>query len=126
MSCRILICDDNDDDVYFLLHALKSADLSVDSTRARDGEEAFAYLSNGEKYDLVILDQHLPRKSGKEVIELVRSLGKFPSCPIVVFTSTLGKEEEDLRGLGVQLVLEKPFSLEGYQEIGESLAKLCP
>ncbi len=127
MPCRILICDDNDDDVRFLLDALRSRGLAVETTRARDGEEAFKHLSEGAEFDFAILDQQLPRMSGQEVIELLRDQGRFPDYPLVILTSILGKErEQHLRRVGVHLILEKPYNLDGYLRIGESLATLCP
>jgi CheY-like chemotaxis protein len=126
MPCRILICDDNDDDVYFLLHSCEAAGLSVDSTRARDGDDAVRCLTSAAEFDVVILDQRLPRRSGREVIEQARSLGHFPRCPVVILTAAMGKEREELSSTGVRVVLEKPSTLDGYLQVGEAIARLCP
>ena len=97
MSCRILICDDNDDDVYFLLHALKSADLSVDSTRARDGEEALDFLLCRGRFSqrsplnppkLVLLDLKLPKLGGLEVLRAIRADPRTRHIPVVILTSS--------------------------------------
>jgi CheY-like chemotaxis protein len=71
------------------------------------------------------LDHRLPRKSGLDVVEILQNQGRFPSCPVVVLTSRLGNEQEKLSAMGVQAVLEKPFSLGGYLKVGEFLAGLC-
>ena len=124
MRSRILICDDNDGDVYILLDTLKTVGLSFDYIRARDGAEALGFLTGPVGFDLVILDQWLPRMSGLEVIQALRSKGGFPDCPVVILTSGMGKERKELGALGVHTIFEKPLSLDGYLEIGESIAKL--
>lgn len=125
MPCRILICDDSNDDVALLLHSLLNAGLTVDSIRARDGDEALDFLTAAREFDLVVLDHRLPRKSGLDVVEILQRQGRFPRCPMVMLTSRLGNEQQRLSALGVQAVLEKPFSLEGYLKVGEFLAGLC-
>ena len=125
MPDRILICDDCDEDVYLLSRSLTIGAISIQSVRARDGEEALQLLTEQTGFDLVIIDHRLPLKSGLEVLHDLRSAGKFPLCPVVVLTSRTGKEKEAMEALGVHSVLEKPISLDGYREIGKYLAKLC-
>jgi CheY-like chemotaxis protein len=125
MPRTVFICDDNDGDVALLLHAFTTTGFIADTMRARDGAEAIEFLETDPVLDLVILDQRLPRQSGQEVVQHLRRGGHFPSCPVIMMTSRLGKEGKDLRALGVHTILEKPFSLEGYLEVGASLANLC-
>jgi CheY-like chemotaxis protein len=47
---------------------------------ARNGEEAFAKLSNND-YDLVFMDINLPRLSGIEVLDRLKNV------PYVIFTT---------------------------------------
>jgi CheY-like chemotaxis protein len=126
MAGRILICDDSDTDVSQLLHSFVVNGLSVDTVRARDGEKALGFLTGLPALDLIVLDQRLPRKSGREVLDALKSLGCFPRCPVVMLTSRLGPDWEEMIALGVYTILEKPLSLEGYLKVGESLAQLCP
>jgi CheY-like chemotaxis protein len=126
MACKVLICDDNDSDVSLLMHSFATSGVSVDSVRARDGEEAINFLQDRPDLDLIVLDNRLPRRSGREVLEVLTSRGCFPFCPIVMLTSRLGNERDEIIALGVHTVLEKPLTLEGYLQVGESLARLCP
>ena len=124
MSRTVFICDDNDGDVGLLLQAFSTAGFSPDIIRARDGAEAIRFLETDPVVDLVILDQRVPLHSGQEVVQQLSLRGHFPSCPVIVMTSQLGKERDQLHALGVHSILEKPFSLEGYMEVGSSLASL--
>jgi len=122
MGCRVLICDDNDDDVMLLTRALADEGLDVELVRARDGEECLNQFDQSSALDLLVMDDHLPRRTGREVLEILRRRDQFPSCPVVVFTSKSGPQPWDN---GVRLVLEKPFSLDGYSRIGRVIADLC-
>ena len=125
MPHRILICDGNDYDVYILLTSLEAAGLLFEHIRARDGSEAFNFMSGTSEFDLVVLDYWLPNQSGLGLLQQLRQCGSFPQCPVVVFTSYAGRDHDALRALGVRAILEKPLSLEGYRQVAESLAKLC-
>lgn len=76
--------------------------------KSQDGEEALLTLET-EKPDLILLDVMLPRVSGYQVLEKVRS---FLSVPIVMITSK-GMDDDFQRAmaLGADAYLIKPFSL---------------
>lgn len=124
MPRTVFICDDNDGDVGLLLQAFTTAGFSPDIIRARDGAEAIRFLETDPVLDLVILDQRVPLHSGPEVALHLAGRGHFPRCPVIVMTSHLSRESEYLQALGVHTILEKPFSLDGYLEVGSSLANL--
>lgn len=95
-----------------LRRALGRTEFAPDVSVARDGEEAVQALSGPERpFDLVLLDLHLPRKTGLEVLASLETLrGKLP--PIVVLTGTASPRElEEARRLGAVAVHELPAEL---------------
>ena len=76
---------------------------------AKDGEEALEKISS-EKYDLVLLDIHLPVLSGIEVLERLK---KFP---YVIFTTAYDKYAIKAFEIGAIDYLLKPFTLERFQQ----------
>jgi DNA-binding response OmpR family regulator len=64
--------------------------------QARDGAEALADLK-AEKYDLVLLDIILPKMSGFEVMESMKSDPNIQEVPIVI-VSNLGQESDIQKG----------------------------
>ena len=124
MNHQILICDDNDSDVYILLASLKTAGLLFDSIRARDGEETLGFLTSSARFDLVILDLRLPCLSGLDVLQNLEERNLIPACPIVVLTSRVGREREILSRFPTTTIWEKPLNLDGYTEVANSIAKL--
>lgn len=81
-----------------------------------DGEEALAYASV-QKYDGIILDIMMPKKSGLEVLKQLRQEGC--QTPVLLLTAK-GQVEERIRGLdmGADDYLTKPFVM------GELLARV--
>lgn len=77
--------------------------------RASGGEEALDALAKAE-FDVVVLDLHMPGLSGMDVARAVRE-GSFRRRPrIIVVTAEGGSDEwRDLRALGVESLLLKPF-----------------
>jgi DNA-binding response OmpR family regulator len=64
--------------------------------QAHDGAEALADLKK-EKYDLMLLDIILPKMSGFEVMESMRSDPNAENVPVVI-VSNLGQEGDIQRG----------------------------
>ncbi len=80
-------------------------------TLTYDGDEALDAVRAAEKVDLLLLDLMMPRKTGLEVLRLLREEERFKSLPIVILTA--GGNAQDLRAaiqLGATEVLTKPFS----------------
>lgn len=102
----ILVVEDDQDIQELLREVLKEAGYAV--TAANDGIEAMDFFAKGS-YDLILLDVMLPKLDGFGVCELIR---KQSQVPIVMLTA-LGGEEEQIRGLDLQVddYITKPFSL---------------
>ncbi len=103
---NILIVEDDMDIQELLREFLKEAGYEV--TSASDGIEAMdLFVKN--KYDLILLDIMLPKIDGFGVCELIRKQSQIPS----IMLTALGGEEEQIRGLDLQVddYITKPFSV---------------
>jgi CheY-like chemotaxis protein len=123
-SVEILLVEDNAGDIRLTLEALKSAKISNNINVVRDGVEAMAYLRReGEYVDatrpgLMLLDLNLPRKSGYEVLEEVKSDEDLRRIPVVVLTSS--KAEEDVLrsyNLHANSYVTKPVGLQEFAKV---------
>lgn len=103
---NILIVEDDTDIQELLREFLKEAGYEV--TSASDGIEAMDLFAKNQ-YDLILLDIMLPKIDGFGVCELIR---KQSQVPIIMLTA-LGGEEEQIRGLDLQVddYITKPFSV---------------
>ncbi len=105
---RILIAEDEKALNRILVKQFTKAGYSVDS--CFDGESVFDYLA-GAVYDALVLDVMMPKLSGFEVLDKMRSSGD--NTP-VIFLTAKGEVEDKVYGLdsGANDYLTKPFSFE--------------
>ncbi len=89
MKRRLLLVEDNPDDQYLVIRALRDfAALEIEV--ASDGQEAYDYLfvERLPQPDLILLDLKMPRMSGLELLRSIRETPDTSSIPIVVFSSS--------------------------------------
>jgi CheY-like chemotaxis protein len=114
---RILLAEDNANDVELTLTALRENKVLNEITVVRDGAEALDYLFKrgahqhrpGGNPALVLLDLKMPKVDGIEVLRQVRAAPALRTIPVVVLTSS--REEQDLvrtYALGVNAYVVKP------------------
>lgn len=114
---KILLVEDNANDVELTLAALGEYHLVNDVDVVRDGEEALDYLYKRGKYEtretqepaVVLLDLKLPKVDGLEVLEKIKADVNLKTVPVVMLTSS--REEQDLvrsYQLGVNAYVVKP------------------
>jgi DNA-binding response OmpR family regulator len=104
----VLVVDDDRRVLDLLQIALGAHGFRV--LTAGDGDEALR-RAIAERPDLVVLDVRLPRKSGLEVCEALRSDPEDPTVPIIM-VSAAAETDARLQGLarGADDYLTKPFS----------------
>jgi len=105
---RILVVEDEQRISRFLKDSLEAEYFAVDV--AEDGERG-SYFARTNDYDLVVLDNMLPKKDGLQVCREIRAAGK--TMPILVVSVKTGTEDKvDLLNAGADDYLAKPFVLE--------------
>ncbi|QBO57261.1 response regulator [Chryseobacterium salivictor] len=67
-----LIVDDNENNRIILQHML--AYKNINSTLAANGMEALQILMKGERFDVILMDYHMPVISGLETIQKIKEL----------------------------------------------------
>lgn len=120
---RILMVEDDSNDVELTLTALEDYNLANEVVVARDGEEALDYLYCRGKFTtrssdnpaVILLDLKLPKIDGLEVLKQIKSDENLKFIPVVVLTSS--KEEKDLvtsYKLGVNAYVVKPVDFHQF------------
>jgi two-component system, response regulator len=96
----VLLVEDNRDDEELTIRGLERANLQNPVDVARDGQEALDYLFGNDEQApepvpaVVVLDVHLPRISGLEVLGRIRAHERTRRLPVVILTSS--REDQDL------------------------------
>lgn len=120
---RILIVEDDPNDVELTMTALEEHNLANEVVVTRDGEEALDYLYRRGKYTarssdhpaVILLDLKLPKIDGLEVLRQVKTDDHLKIIPVVVLTSS--REEKDLVSsykLGVNAYVVKPVDFHEF------------
>ena len=112
-NINMLIVEDDAFNIQLIRSLLsKISDTNIISTD--DGVEALKILESGDqKIDIVLLDLHLPIKSGREVLESIRGNEKFDDLPVLII-SVDGMDEIELRKMGANDFILKPFDIDEF------------
>ena len=103
---RILLVEDQDDLRTSLQIRLQEECFVVDI--ASDGEKG-SFLARSNDYDIIILDNHLPKKNGIEICRDIRESKK--QVPIIVLSVLDDTDQKiELLEAGADDYLTKPFS----------------
>jgi len=122
---EILYVEDDEADVELTMIALQDFGVANAIHVARDGAEALDYLfargpHAAREFSLpkfVLLDLKLPKVSGLEVLQAIRSDERTKVTPVVVLTSS--KEQIDMVDsykLGVNSYIQKPVDFEQFRQ----------
>lgn len=105
-NAKILLADDSHAIRFLVSEILTNAGFTV--IEAEDGQEAVEKTYK-ENPDLLILDYEMPKKTGFEVVQEVRSRTGYLHTPIIIFTAVTDKSTK-LEGLGLDIddYLTKP------------------
>ena len=127
----ILLVEDDPNDIILIKRAFSKASVVNPIQVVEDGQEAIAYLtgegeySNREKYPLpilMLLDLKLPRKSGHEVLEWLRSQPGLRRLTVVVLTAS--QQINDINrayDLGANSYLVKPVTFDGLMDMVKTI-----
>ncbi len=127
---RVLLVEDNLNDVELTLEALAEHNLANAVDVVRDGEEAIEYLSRRGSFAnrplgnpaVILLDIKLPKMDGHEVLRRIRADEATRFIPVVILTSS--REEQDLlRGYrnGANGYVVKPVDFHEFFEAVKGL-----
>lgn len=126
---KILLVEDNPDDIELTLLAFKKYNLSNEIVVARDGQEALDILflskeksKKSKLPDIILLDLKLPKVSGLEVLKEIKTHPETRIIPVIILTTS--NEDRDVRDsyrLGVNSYIRKPVKFDKFVEVVKQL-----
>ena len=124
INIEILFAEDSEDDAMLTMRALKKSGLDNKLHHVKDGAEALdfmycrgVYASRNiqEHPKLILLDLKMPKVSGMEVLEKIKSDPNIKSIPVVILTSS--QEDPDIKkcyDLGANSYIVKPVDSDKF------------
>lgn len=122
----ILLVEDRPEDAELAMIGLKRYNLVNKIDWVKDGEEALEYIFAEGRYSdrdandkprLILLDIHMPKVDGLEVLRTIRGDARVQHVPVIVLTTS--REEQDILSaynLHVNAYMLKPVDFEGFIE----------
>jgi two-component system cell cycle response regulator DivK len=113
---RILLVEDEDDDLVMLTQLIQSV-MHQDVAVARDGLEAIR-MAQSEHFHLVLLDLRLPNLQGFDVAEALRQMEAYRHVPIIALTAyDLADTRERCLAAGCNEYLTKPIDIDRFVQL---------
>lgn len=122
----ILLVEDDPNDAFLTLRALRKHHIGNHVVVVGDGAEALDFLFRKNKYagrtpadlpQLVLLDLYLPKIDGMEVLRRIRSDERTRKLPVVILTGT-DEEQKSIEGYkeGANAFMRKPVEFNQFAE----------
>jgi two-component system response regulator len=123
---KILLVEDNPDDVKLTLRALEKSRIANEVVVAQDGVEAMEYLNGQGKFagrdtsalpQVVLLDLKMPKMDGLEFLKRIRAEERTRLLPVVVLTtSSEDRDRVESYKLGANSYVRKPVDFRQFVE----------
>jgi CheY-like chemotaxis protein len=127
----ILLVDDNPADANLFRLALREVGLDQGLTVIDDGAAAITYLREATVCggsgvpDILVLDLHLPRCDGIEILEAMAASSVLSAAPVLVWSSLLSpRDHQELQRFPFVIARTKPAMLEEFLNIGLTVQEL--
>jgi CheY-like chemotaxis protein len=117
ISLRVLWLEDNEDDVFFMMDALKRSGAPLTLRHVWNGKEALDVLASRQEPlpDAILTDIRMPFMDGLAFTREIRNDPAFESLPVLILsTSGLSRDVQVGLDLGASAYFIKPNSPAGW------------
>jgi CheY-like chemotaxis protein len=125
---KILLVDDDIDDRLIFAELLRETDEDALVIFAENGLEMVTVLDKTEDDalpEMIILDQYMPRMTGKESLVFLKGSPRYQHIPVIVYsTFQVNDFYRECLELGAQDVVAKPDTMQAYREMIEQFLVL--
>ena len=104
---RILVVDDNKLNLRVADKLLKQYNIST--SLVESGFECIDRIKNNEQFDLILLDDMMPKLSGTETLQKLKEINNFNTPVVALTANAVSGEKERYIGLGFDDYLAKPI-----------------
>ena len=130
-SKYILLAEDNPADIHLVREALEDRAVAYRLEVVSDGEEVIKFLTRIDRDStlfcprIMLLDLHLPKRDGEEILRCLRSSERCGLTPVVIMTSSDAPHHVEMATKNAALhYFRKPTSLEQYMKLGDVVKQI--
>jgi CheY-like chemotaxis protein len=127
----VLLVEDDLNDIFLVKRAFKMARLETPLQVVTDGEDAIRYLKGEGKFadretyplpHLVVMDIKMPRRTGFEVLEWIKTDGTLRRIPVIIVSSSDRPQDVNRAyELGANAYMVKPVDFLEVEHLFESI-----
>lgn len=116
---RILVAEDDEDDVSFISDAFKKLKILNNVKFVENGEELLNYLrSTKKKPDIIFLDLNMPIVNGIQALKIIKKDNILKKIPVIALTTSKNQKDIDLvYRSGISAYIVKPFTFQDLLNI---------
>ena len=125
----VLLVEDNEDHAFLTRESFNEAKLKVDLHHVDNGEKCMAFLrrlppyENAPRPDILLLDIHMPRMDGYEVMEAIAKDESLKMMPVIVLTTSADIIDVNrMYGLRCNSFIKKPVDFDGFTKAMREIA----
>src|SRR6476620_2310288 len=119
---KLLLAEDDADDREIFNEIFRDMDGEAELRMVENGMEIIRTLESiadsADFPDLIVLDQNMPKMTGKQTLEWLKSNKRYAHIPVIIF-STYSDERliSECTRIGAALVITKPCSFDEYEQM---------
>ena len=119
---KILLAEDDIDDQKLFYDFLQHREDIVLMPVAENGVHLFDSLEKitraDDLPDLIILDQNMPKRSGLQTLQLLKTTNRYAHIPVMVYSTYTDQQLIKVSSeMGAFSVASKPVTKDGYDEM---------
>ena len=114
-GARILIVDDNELNIKVASTLLKKYNFNIDS--ATSGFACLAKINNNEKYDIIFLDDMMPKMSGRETLQKLKANPNYKIPTIALTANAIEGMKDEYLNCGFDDYLSKPIEKKELERV---------
>jgi CheY-like chemotaxis protein len=125
----ILYAEDDPDDVLIVKQAFEHFDGTIQVIDQPDGRHALRCLEelnrSGLLPCLIILDMNMPAMNGRETLVKIRTSPEFRHIPVVLFTTSSSKMDQEFAGQWNADFITKPVLYSDLEMLARTFVERC-
>ena len=124
---RILLVEDDADDVQLLQEALAENQIPCEVHVIMEGDKVLPFLQHADgRPDIIVMDFNLPKLHGKEILVQIRSTPAFADVPLVVLTTSASPHDiQFAHDNGADKFITKPSTISGFNAAVETIVSMA-
>jgi CheY-like chemotaxis protein len=126
-TLRILLREDDNDDIELIQDALQENNISHQLHIIKDGGEVAGYLETSKDVpDIIVMDFNLPKVHGRDILKHIKRTDHFKNIPLVILTTSSSQDDIDYSYKeGANRYLIKPTTTSGIRGVVQVIQELA-